>query len=42
MPRIPTIVLIHGAPADASGRKVVNGKLQERAYTVLAPENADA
>src|SRR5229473_7314149 len=35
----PTIVLIHGAFADASGWSGVITRLQDRGYTVLAPAN---
>lgn len=35
----PTIVLVHGAFADASGWTRVTKRLQERGYTVLAPPN---
>jgi pimeloyl-ACP methyl ester carboxylesterase len=35
----PTIVLIHGAFADASGWAGVITRLQDRGYTVLAPAN---
>src|SRR6266446_136870 len=35
----PTIVLIHGAFADASGWGGVITRLQHRGYTVLAPAN---
>jgi pimeloyl-ACP methyl ester carboxylesterase len=35
----PTIVLVHGAFADASGFADVTGRLQDRGYTVLAPAN---
>src|SRR5260370_14987334 len=35
----PTIVLIHGAFADASGWGGVITRLQERGFTVLAPAN---
>jgi pimeloyl-ACP methyl ester carboxylesterase len=35
----PTIVLIHGAFADASGWDSVMTRLQHRGYTVLAPAN---
>jgi len=35
----PTIVLIHGAFADASGWADVTTKLQRRGYTVIAPAN---
>jgi pimeloyl-ACP methyl ester carboxylesterase len=35
----PTIVLIHGAFADASGWSGVIGRLQEAGYTVYAPPN---
>src|SRR5690349_5010180 len=33
----PTIVLVHGAFADASGFGAVTSRLQERGYTVIAP-----
>jgi pimeloyl-ACP methyl ester carboxylesterase len=35
----PTIVLVHGAFADASGFGAVTSRLQRRAYTVIAPAN---
>jgi pimeloyl-ACP methyl ester carboxylesterase len=35
----PTIVLVHGAFADASGFGEVISRLQDRGYTVLAPAN---
>jgi pimeloyl-ACP methyl ester carboxylesterase len=35
----PTIVLVHGAFADASGWADVTTKLQRRGYTVIAPAN---
>ena len=35
----PTIVLVHGAFADASGWNEVTRRLQDDAYTVLAPAN---
>jgi pimeloyl-ACP methyl ester carboxylesterase len=35
----PTIVLVHGAFADASGWSGVVQRLQDRGYTVLAPAN---
>jgi pimeloyl-ACP methyl ester carboxylesterase len=35
----PTVVLIHGAFADASGWAGVEQRLQRRGYTVLAPAN---
>src|SRR5687767_5684257 len=35
----PTIVLVHGAFADASGWNGVTERLQDRGYTVLAPAN---
>jgi pimeloyl-ACP methyl ester carboxylesterase len=35
----PTIVLVHGAFADASGWAGVEHRLQHRGYTVLAPAN---
>ena len=35
----PTIVLVHGAFADASGWAGVVERLQRRGYTVIAPPN---
>ena len=35
----PTIVLVHGAFADASGYGAVISRLQERGYPVIAPAN---
>jgi pimeloyl-ACP methyl ester carboxylesterase len=35
----PTVVLVHGAFADASGWDGVTERLQSRGYTVLAPAN---
>ena len=35
----PTVVLVHGAFADASGWAGVIARLQQRGYTVLAPAN---
>ena len=35
----PTIVLVHGAFADASGFGAVTSRLQQRGYTVIAPAN---
>jgi pimeloyl-ACP methyl ester carboxylesterase len=35
----PTIVLVHGAFADASGFGAVTDRLQDRGYTVIAPAN---
>ena len=35
----PTIVLVHGAFADASGWNGVTERLQDAGYTVLAPAN---
>jgi pimeloyl-ACP methyl ester carboxylesterase len=35
----PTIVLVHGAFADASGFGVVTSRLQGRGYTVICPAN---
>ncbi len=35
----PTIVLVHGAFADASGFGAVISRLQHRGYTVIAPAN---
>jgi len=35
----PTIVLVHGAFADASGFADVTNRLQDRGYTVVAPAN---
>jgi pimeloyl-ACP methyl ester carboxylesterase len=39
MPQHPTIILIHGAFADASGWRDVADGLRERDYTVYAPAN---
>jgi pimeloyl-ACP methyl ester carboxylesterase len=36
---LPTVVLVHGAFADASGWADVTTKLQRRGYTVIAPAN---
>lgn len=36
----PTIVLVHGAFADASGWDEVSERLQKKGYTVYAPPNA--
>jgi pimeloyl-ACP methyl ester carboxylesterase len=36
----PTIILVHGAFADASGWQAVIGMLQDDGYTVLAVQNA--
>jgi alpha-beta hydrolase superfamily lysophospholipase len=36
----PTIVLVHGAFADASSWNGVIGRLQQQGYTVIAPPNA--
>ena len=33
----PTVVLVHGAFADASGFGAVTGRLQDRGYTVISP-----
>jgi alpha-beta hydrolase superfamily lysophospholipase len=38
MPK-PTIVLVHGAWADASSWNAVASDLQRRGFTVLAPPN---
>ena len=38
-PSKPTIVLVHGAFADASGFGAVTGRLQRRGYTVISPAN---
>ncbi|WP_326569015.1 alpha/beta hydrolase [Amycolatopsis rhabdoformis] len=38
-PALPTVVLIHGAFADASGWQAVAAGLRERGYPVLAPAN---
>ncbi|MBE2320546.1 alpha/beta hydrolase [Solirubrobacter sp. CPCC 204708] len=38
-PPKPTIVLVHGAFADASGWNDVTERLQDRGYNVLAPAN---
>ena len=35
----PTIVLVHGAFADASGFGAVTDRLQDRGYTVISPAN---
>jgi pimeloyl-ACP methyl ester carboxylesterase len=35
----PTVVLVHGAFADASGFGAVTGRLQRRGYTVISPAN---
>jgi pimeloyl-ACP methyl ester carboxylesterase len=35
----PTVVMVHGAFADASGFGPVTGRLQRRGYTVLSPAN---
>jgi pimeloyl-ACP methyl ester carboxylesterase len=35
----PTVVLVHGAFADASGWNGVTKRLQQRGYTVIAPAN---
>jgi pimeloyl-ACP methyl ester carboxylesterase len=35
----PTVVLVHGAFADASGFAAVTSRLQHRGYTVIAPAN---
>ncbi len=35
----PTIVLVHGAFADASGFGAVTSRLQSRGYTVISPAN---
>jgi pimeloyl-ACP methyl ester carboxylesterase len=35
----PTIVLLHGAFADASGFGAVTDRLQDRGYTVISPAN---
>src|SRR3954447_2387737 len=35
----PTIVLVHGAFADASGFGAVADRLQRRGYTVICPAN---
>jgi pimeloyl-ACP methyl ester carboxylesterase len=35
----PTVVLVHGAFADASGWAKVTSRLQHRGYTVIAPAN---
>jgi pimeloyl-ACP methyl ester carboxylesterase len=35
----PTIVLVHGAFADASGFGAVTSRVQRRGYTVIAPAN---
>ena len=36
---LPTVVLVHGAFADASGWNGVTDRLQKRGYTVIAPAN---
>lgn len=36
---LPTVVLVHGAFADASGWNDVTAKLQKRGYQVIAPAN---
>ncbi|MET7996663.1 alpha/beta hydrolase [Amycolatopsis sp. NPDC005232] len=38
-PGLPTVVLVHGAFADASGWQGVAAGLRERGYPVLAPAN---
>ena len=38
-PAKPTVVLVHGAFADASGWNGVTARLQRKGYTVLAPPN---
>jgi pimeloyl-ACP methyl ester carboxylesterase len=38
-PALPTVVLVHGAFADASGWQAVADGLRERGYQVLAPAN---
>ena len=38
-PALPTVVLVHGAFADASGWQAVADSLRERGYPVLAPAN---
>ncbi len=35
----PTVVLVHGAFADASGFGAVTSRLQQRGYTVISPAN---
>jgi hypothetical protein len=35
----PTVVLVHGAFADASGWAGVEHRLRQRGYTVIAPAN---
>ena len=35
----PTIVMVHGAFADASGFGAVTNRLQDRGYTVISPPN---
>src|SRR5918995_959751 len=35
----PTIALVHGAFADASGFGAVTSRLQRRGYTVISPAN---
>jgi pimeloyl-ACP methyl ester carboxylesterase len=37
--RKPTVVLVHGAFADASGWNGVTSRLQRKGYTVIAPAN---
>jgi pimeloyl-ACP methyl ester carboxylesterase len=37
--RGPTIVLVHGSLADASGFDALIQRLNERGYTTLAPSN---
>ena len=36
---LPTVVLVHGAFADASGWNDVSTRLQKRGYSVIAPAN---
>ena len=36
---LPTVVLVHGAFADASGWNDVTARLQKRGYPVIAPAN---
>ena len=38
-PTKPTVVLVHGAWADASGWNAVSTELRQRGYTVIAPAN---
>ncbi|MFF4593609.1 alpha/beta fold hydrolase [Amycolatopsis sp. CA-161197] len=38
-PALPTVVLVHGAFADASGWQAVAAGLRERGYPVFAPAN---